>query len=60
MDIFIATDSGDMTFVEFLDMVSTFSPKVHSHPYTIATCVRVWCSLVMKPLVVTVCLSYIA
>ena len=28
LDIFIATDSGKMTFIEFLDMVSTFSPKV--------------------------------
>jgi Ca2+-binding EF-hand superfamily protein len=27
LDIFIATDSGQMTFIEFLDMVSTFSPK---------------------------------
>jgi calcium and integrin-binding protein 1 len=27
LDIFIATDNGQMSFLEFLDMVSTFSPK---------------------------------
>ena len=29
LDIFIATDNRQMSFLEFLDMVSTFSPKVH-------------------------------
>ena len=34
LDIFIATDTGDMTFIEFLDMVSTFSPKVRGSSHT--------------------------
>lgn len=30
-DVFMATDTGEMRFLEFLDMVSTFSPKVSQH-----------------------------